>query len=132
MMPPHGRAGHLWLAHRLTASYTASHGPHMLTCSHTATHMPNCLLPLLPHQSLTSPCLHLPPPPLPPRWFGGAQVSAALWDGVTNYLVKVKESAEEQQARLDAFARELEGKAPAKKEDEEGLDADADEAMPDS
>lgn len=45
------------------------------------------------------------------RWFGGRQVEAHLYDGVTNYAVKpAKESWEEQEARLEAFARELEAK----------------------
>ena len=42
------------------------------------------------------------------RWFGGRQIEAAMWDGVRNYAVKVKESWEEEEARLEAYARELE------------------------
>lgn len=45
------------------------------------------------------------------RFFGGRQVEALMWDGLTNYHVKPrKETEEEQQARLDKFARELEGR----------------------
>jgi hypothetical protein len=36
-------------------------------------------------------------------------LQASKWDGVTNYHVKVVETEEEQQARLEAYARELEG-----------------------
>lgn len=43
------------------------------------------------------------------RFFGGRQVSAGLWDGTTNYNVKKpKESIEEQAARLERFAAEIE------------------------
>lgn len=42
------------------------------------------------------------------RFFGGRQLVAATWDGYTNYNVKVQESEEEQQARLEKFAAELE------------------------
>ncbi|WIA20083.1 hypothetical protein OEZ85_005943 [Tetradesmus obliquus] len=44
------------------------------------------------------------------RFFGGHQIVAHMWDGFTSYHIKVKEqeTAEEQAARLDAFARELE------------------------
>lgn len=43
------------------------------------------------------------------RWFGGLQIAAHRWDGVTNYaLVKAKDSVEQEEARLDAFAKELE------------------------
>lgn len=43
------------------------------------------------------------------RFFGGRQVSAGLWDGTTNYNVKKpKESIEEQAARLECFAAEIE------------------------
>ncbi|MEW5300089.1 MAG: hypothetical protein WDW36_003045 [Sanguina aurantia] len=46
------------------------------------------------------------------RWFGGRQLVAHMYDGYTNYAVKaVKESAEEQASRLEAFSRELEAKA---------------------
>lgn len=48
----------------------------------------------------------------PSRWFGGRQLVAHMYDGYTNYAVKaVKESAEEQATRLEAFSRELEAKA---------------------
>jgi HIV Tat-specific factor 1 len=39
--------------------------------------------------------------------FGGRQISATEHDGVTNYA-SIRESAEEEQARLERFARELE------------------------
>lgn len=43
------------------------------------------------------------------RAFGGRRVVAGLWDGVTNFYVDApKETEEEQAARLEAFARELE------------------------
>ncbi|KAL4431027.1 hypothetical protein ABPG75_006283 [Micractinium tetrahymenae] len=42
------------------------------------------------------------------RFFGGQQIVAAKWDGWTNYNVKVTETEEEQQARLERFAAELE------------------------
>ncbi|GAX77606.1 hypothetical protein CEUSTIGMA_g5050.t1 [Chlamydomonas eustigma] len=42
------------------------------------------------------------------RWFGGRQLVAQLYDGVTNYAHKVVESWEEQEARLEKFAAELE------------------------
>ncbi|KXZ50931.1 hypothetical protein GPECTOR_14g177 [Gonium pectorale] len=44
------------------------------------------------------------------RYFGGRRLEAFMWDGFTNYNVKSKETAEEEQARLEAFARELEAK----------------------
>ena len=43
------------------------------------------------------------------RYFGGRQVSAHMWDGITNYHIKKKETAEEQQARLEQFAQQIEG-----------------------
>lgn len=43
------------------------------------------------------------------RWFGGQQILAHMWDGVVNYAaVKAQRSAEEEAARLEAFAREIE------------------------
>ncbi|KAF6258235.1 hypothetical protein COO60DRAFT_1701416 [Scenedesmus sp. NREL 46B-D3] len=44
------------------------------------------------------------------RFFGGHQIVAHMWDGFTSYHIKVKEqeTAEEEAARLEAFARELE------------------------
>ena len=43
------------------------------------------------------------------RFFGGRQLHAALWDGVTNYgVVKAVETEEDEQARLERFAAELE------------------------
>ena len=43
------------------------------------------------------------------RFFGGRQLSAAMWDGFSTFHFKpVKESAEEQEARLAKFAAELE------------------------
>lgn len=47
------------------------------------------------------------------RYFGGRKLEALMWDGFTNYNVKPKESAEEEAARLEAFARELEAKQEA-------------------
>lgn len=45
------------------------------------------------------------------RWFGSRQIQAAKYDGVTNFNVKVPvvEMEEEQMARLEAFAAEIEG-----------------------
>lgn len=44
------------------------------------------------------------------RWFGGRRVEAGKWDGITNFKdVKVEETEEEQMARLERFAAELEG-----------------------
>ncbi|KAK8797097.1 hypothetical protein WA158_004307 [Blastocystis sp. Blastoise] len=40
------------------------------------------------------------------RFFAGRQLKAYFWDGVTNY--KVKMSEEEEDARLEAFAKKLE------------------------
>lgn len=47
------------------------------------------------------------------RFFGGRQIEAALWDGIQQFHFKpVKQSAaeteEEQQARLERFAAEIE------------------------
>ena len=42
------------------------------------------------------------------RFFGGRQVEAHLWDGTTKYGGKVKETAEEQAARLEAFTASIE------------------------
>ena len=43
------------------------------------------------------------------RFFGGRQLSAAMWDGFSSFHVKpVKEALEEQEARLAKFAAELE------------------------
>jgi HIV Tat-specific factor 1 len=44
------------------------------------------------------------------RWFGGRQVQAQQWDGITDFKVRVnrEETEEEQQARLDKFAADLE------------------------
>lgn len=47
------------------------------------------------------------------RFFGGRRLRAHMYDGYTNYNVKVEESAEEQEARLEAYTRELEAKAAA-------------------
>mmetsp|Transcript_12157 Transcript_12157/g.34211 ORF Transcript_12157/g.34211 Transcript_12157/m.34211 type:complete len:481 (-) Transcript_12157:70-1512(-) len=43
------------------------------------------------------------------RFFGGQQVVAHMYDGHTNYNVKLQESEEEQAARLEAYTRSLEG-----------------------
>ncbi|KAI8109199.1 hypothetical protein M9435_005611 [Picochlorum sp. BPE23] len=45
------------------------------------------------------------------RWFGGRQITAEAWDGITDFLVKqhaLEETEEEQQARLERYAAELE------------------------
>ena len=43
------------------------------------------------------------------RFFGGRQLTAELWDGITNYNVKkAQESEEEQAARLARFTAEIE------------------------
>ncbi len=42
------------------------------------------------------------------RWYAGRRLEAGKWDGVTNHNVLVEETEEEQQARLEAYARELE------------------------
>jgi HIV Tat-specific factor 1 len=45
------------------------------------------------------------------RWFGGRQLEADKWDGVTNHNAKrEQETEEEQMARLEAFSKELEGR----------------------
>ena len=46
------------------------------------------------------------------RFFGGRQVEAHLWDGVTKYGGKPKETAEEQAARLEAFTASIEQGEP--------------------
>jgi HIV Tat-specific factor 1 len=45
------------------------------------------------------------------RWFGSRQIYAGKYDGVTNFNAKapVVETEEEQMARLEAFAAEIEG-----------------------
>lgn len=45
------------------------------------------------------------------RFFGGRQLEAALWDGIEKFYVKpavAKETEEEQAARLEKYAAELE------------------------
>jgi len=43
------------------------------------------------------------------RYFGGRQLSAAMWDGFTSYHVKLmKETPEEQAARLAKYNADLE------------------------
>ena len=42
------------------------------------------------------------------RWFDGRQIEAEKWDGFTNLKVKVVETEEEQLARLEQYAAELE------------------------
>ena len=45
------------------------------------------------------------------RWFGGRQITAEAWDGITDFLVQphaLEETEEEQQARLERYAAELE------------------------
>ena len=46
------------------------------------------------------------------RFFGGRQLDAALWDGIEKFYVKpakAKETADEEAARLEKYAAELEG-----------------------
>ena len=43
------------------------------------------------------------------RFFGGRQLDAFMWDGVTNYVVKKQETPEDEAARLEAFAKAIEG-----------------------
>ena len=58
------------------------------------------------------------------RFFGGRRLEAALWDGVANFNVKrAGESAEEQAARLEAYAAALE--AAEEREDAEEAAAQA-------
>ena len=45
------------------------------------------------------------------RYFGGRQVEAGMWDGYTNYHVKIQETAEQQAARLERFASEIEAQS---------------------
>ena len=47
------------------------------------------------------------------RFFGGRQVEAKLWDGVETFHVKRKETAEEEAARLERFAAEIEAESQA-------------------
>ena len=42
------------------------------------------------------------------RFFGGRQVNASMWDGTTNYNVKLQESEEQIAARRAKFAAEIE------------------------
>ena len=42
------------------------------------------------------------------RYFGGRQVTGKLWDGFTNYNVKLQESEEQIRARREQFAKEIE------------------------
>ncbi len=44
---------------------------------------------------------------------------AFRWDGLTNYNIKVVETAEEQEARLERFARELEEKGRQRQAEEQ-------------
>ena len=46
------------------------------------------------------------------RFFGGRQVEAHLWDGITKYGGKPTETAEEQAARLEAFTASIEQGEP--------------------
>lgn len=51
------------------------------------------------------------------RFFGGRRLEAELWDGIaTWHAAKPAETPEEQAARLEAFARELEAGEEAKME----------------
>ena len=42
------------------------------------------------------------------RFFGGRKVQATMWDGLTNYNVKLQETPEQEAARRERFAREIE------------------------
>ena len=42
------------------------------------------------------------------RYFGGRAVDAHMWDGSTNYTVKLQESEEQIAARRSRFAAEIE------------------------
>ena len=44
---------------------------------------------------------------------------ASRWDGLTNYNVKAVETADEQEARLERFARELEEKGRQRQAEEQ-------------
>lgn len=57
------------------------------------------------------------------RFFGGRQVVAKLWDGFTNYNVKLQESEEQIQARREQFAREIEAQEVEEKLKREQNDA---------
>uniref|UniRef100_A0A7S0SJT6 RRM domain-containing protein n=1 Tax=Mantoniella antarctica TaxID=81844 RepID=A0A7S0SJT6_9CHLO len=62
------------------------------------------------------------------RWFGGQQIEAVMWDGVTNYAKQgagESETVAEQEARLDKFGKELEDSEDheAGAEDPDGEDA---------
>jgi HIV Tat-specific factor 1 len=49
------------------------------------------------------------------RWYGGRQVTAEFWDGVSKFgKSKLQETEEEQQRRLEAYAAELEGRQSEK------------------
>ena len=54
------------------------------------------------------------------RWFGGVQLEALMWDGVTNYAKAgaAEESAAEEAARLEAFGEALEADDDAPRERE--------------
>ena len=42
------------------------------------------------------------------RFFGGRKVEATMWDGLTNYNVRLQETPEHEAARRERFAREIE------------------------
>lgn len=65
------------------------------------------------------------------RYFGGRQVSAKLWDGFTNYHVKLKESEEQIRARQEQYGRELENQEIQEQLKQEQLEAAAQAAAPD-
>ena len=43
------------------------------------------------------------------RFFGGRKLDAFMWDGITNYVVKKAAAAEDETARLEAYAKSIEG-----------------------
>lgn len=59
------------------------------------------------------------------RFFGGRQVVAKLWDGFTNYNMKLQESEESTQARREQFAKEIEAQEIEEKLRKEQEDAAA-------
>lgn len=79
---------------------------HMLLQIRVYQHHPECVVSIKFKQAdPAQECLKL----MNGRFFGGRQLTAELWDGITNYNVKkAQESEEEQAARLARFAAEIE------------------------
>ena len=65
------------------------------------------------------------------RYFGGRQVTAKLWDGFTNYHVKLKESEEQIRARQEQYGKELERQEIEEQLKREQQEAAAEAAMTD-